>query len=169
MDRNRDTIQLKDVDLVSEGVNLPCHKLLLALHSPYFRTFFSSGFPESREKEIEMIFIKPKILKLVEVFINTGNFRVKKKDLKDVLDAFTFLLLEDKDGKLHKNIENFKMTGKELKKALKTGPKWLDEANLKQRMIEDYKFLNNLPNGNQSSRRKMKSCSVACKKLQFEM
>ena len=54
--------QFQDVELVSDGEIISCHKLILALHSEYFRTFFSmnmSSFEEVDRNRVEIMCIGP--------------------------------------------------------------------------------------------------------------
>lgn len=48
----RETEHLTDVVLVAEGVSFPCHRVVLAAFSPYFRVMFTCGLRECSNKEI---------------------------------------------------------------------------------------------------------------------
>ena len=52
---NRKMEELKDVELVSEGIAISFNKLILAIHSRYFRVLFSmDGFKEMDRNKIEI-------------------------------------------------------------------------------------------------------------------
>lgn len=48
----RETEHLTDVVLVAEGVSFPCHRVVLAAFSPYFRVMFTCGLRECSNREI---------------------------------------------------------------------------------------------------------------------
>ena len=63
--------KFKDVELISDGVTIPCHKLILALHSQYFRTLFLSSIPELDSNQIKIMSFSPQTLNGVKTFIYT--------------------------------------------------------------------------------------------------
>jgi len=98
---------LTDVLLISEDVSLPCHKLILSLQSPYFRTLFSSsGFMESGQDTITMSHIRPELLETIVTYIYTGHIIITKDAAVDILEAVTCLQIEDQERKLIKEISN---------------------------------------------------------------
>ena len=78
--------KLTDVFLESGDVSLPCHKLLLSLHSSYFKTMFqSSGFLESHQSRIALNHIKPHILQSLVSFIYTGSIDILPETAVEIL------------------------------------------------------------------------------------
>ena len=78
--------KLTDVVLVSGDLSVPCHKLILSLHSSYFDTLFkSSGFIESHQSRIALNHIQPHILQSLISFIYTGNLHVLPETAVDIL------------------------------------------------------------------------------------
>ncbi|CAM5075396.1 unnamed protein product, partial [Natator depressus] len=51
-----------DATLVVEGRRFPCHRVLLASVSPYFRVMFTSSFKESQDGEVLLKAIAPSII-----------------------------------------------------------------------------------------------------------
>ena len=51
-DKKMEESKFKDVELISDGVTIPCHKLILALHSQYFRTLFSKPQLDSNQLKL---------------------------------------------------------------------------------------------------------------------
>ena len=101
MEKFRQERYMTDVELVSEDVSLPCHKLVLSLHSHYFKTLFSSsGFAESGQEQIPMSHISPSLLELIVKFIYTGNITVTRETAVDILEVVTCLQIEDKEDNL---------------------------------------------------------------------
>ena len=94
--------QLCDVELISDGFKIPCHKLLLALHSEYFRKFFACSINSFQEesKKIEIMSIGPSTLYSIKTFLYTGEVNLTRKTLRKFLEAFTFFMIYDGYGKL---------------------------------------------------------------------
>ena len=93
----------EDFEIISEGVATSFHKLILALHSSFFRTLFSiTGFQERDQNFIKTSSFKPKIINIMKNFIYTGriNIYLARKTIRNVLEAFTFYMIEDMFGKL---------------------------------------------------------------------
>ena len=107
-DKKMEESKFKDVELISDGVTIPCHKLILALHSQYFRTLFSvDSIPELDSNQIKIMSFSPKTLNAVKTFIYTGNVKVTRKTIKNMLEAFTFFIISDGFGKLGHAIRPF--------------------------------------------------------------
>ena len=89
METFRTEEKMTDVLLVSgagDTLQLPCHKLILSLHSSYFRTLFkSSGFVESNQSRIALNHIKPQILQSLISFIYTGSIDILPETAVDIL------------------------------------------------------------------------------------
>ena len=98
----------EDVEIISEGVATSFHKLILALHSSYFRTLFSNtSFQEKDQNVIKTSSFKPKIIKTIKIFFYTGRINVTRKTIRNVLEAFTFYMIEDMFGKLEDAMMTF--------------------------------------------------------------
>jgi len=96
LDQYRKDKLLTDVVLKSSTTSLHCHKLLLSLHSPYFRTLFhSTGFVESNKNTIEMTHIKPDLLEAVIVFLYTGRIDIVKECAVELLEVISILQLDE--------------------------------------------------------------------------
>ena len=98
---------MTDVQLISEDTTLSCHKLILSLHSPYFRTMFSSsGFTESGQDQITMHHIRSDLLEIIVTYIYTGHIIITRDLAVDILETVTCLQIEDQEQKLMKEICN---------------------------------------------------------------
>ena len=100
--------QFQDVELVSDGEIIPCHKLILALNSQYFRTLFMSSFQE--EDSIEIMSFGPQTMKTIKKFIYTGELEVEREnreEISEALEAFNFFVISDESGKLEDRIFPF--------------------------------------------------------------
>ena len=99
--RKMEQVKFQDVELVSEGVTIPFHKLILAIHSRYFRVIFSmNGFQEMDRTKVEITSISPKTINSIKTFLYSGEVKVTRKNIKKLLEAFTFLMINDGYGKL---------------------------------------------------------------------
>lgn len=54
MESLKDDTNLADVDIIINNRIFHCHKTILAAMSPYFRTMFTGGMMESRQKRINL-------------------------------------------------------------------------------------------------------------------
>ena len=103
--------QFQDVELVSNGETISCHKLILALHSEYFRTFFSknmSSFEEVDRNRVEIVCNGPNTMKTLEKFLYTGEIEeVTRDDRISLLEAFTFFMISDEFGILEDRIKPY--------------------------------------------------------------
>ena len=100
--------QFQDVELVSDGEIIPCHKLILALNSQYFRTLFMSSFQE--EDSIEIMSFGPQTMKTIKEFIYSGELEVERENREEILEAleaFNFFVISDESGKLEDMIFPF--------------------------------------------------------------
>jgi len=89
---------LTDVVIKSSSTSIPCHKLLLSLYSPYFRTLFqSTGFIESGQNTIELTHIKPELLKDIICFMYSGRLELKNdcENVADILEVASMLQLHE--------------------------------------------------------------------------
>ncbi|KAL8566239.1 hypothetical protein ACOMHN_046740 [Nucella lapillus] len=62
-----------DLTISIDDHRFPCHKVVLAAGSVYFRTMFASGMEESRKEVIEIKQIEPPVFEQVLRFIYTGR------------------------------------------------------------------------------------------------
>ena len=103
--------QFQDVELVSDGKIISCHKLILALHSEYFRTFFSknmSSFEEVDRNCVEIVCKGPNTMKRIKEFLYTGEIEeVTRDDGISLLEAFTFFMISDEFGILEDLIKPY--------------------------------------------------------------
>ena len=130
--RKMEQVKFQDVELVSEGVTIPFHKLILAIHSRYFRVLFSmNGFQEVDRNKIEITsIISPTTLNSIKTFLYSGEVKVTRKNIKKLLEAFTFFMINDGYGKLDNAMRRI------------TGDIKLDEY--EERLWMDYYVLNSL-------------------------
>ncbi|KYO35871.1 hypothetical protein Y1Q_0017350 [Alligator mississippiensis] len=83
--------QLCDVTLVAEGKHFPCHRMLLASVSLYFRSMFTSNFRESRDGEIVLQSVAPSTLESVLNYLYTGEISLSSETAEDLFVAASWL------------------------------------------------------------------------------
>lgn len=68
--------EFSDVTINVDGNHFPCHKVILAAGSPYFKSMFSSGMEECRKKVINIKQIDAVVFELILKFVYTGNVHI---------------------------------------------------------------------------------------------
>lgn len=89
--------QITDMTLVAEGQSLPCHKVVLASGSPYFKDAFLEANAKSEDlnnDSLELKDLKFDALKTVVEYIYSGSLLVSLDDAMDVLTVCDKLELE---------------------------------------------------------------------------
>ncbi|XP_046578549.1 uncharacterized protein LOC124286248 [Haliotis rubra] len=83
-----------DVTIKIDDDMFQCHKVVLAMTSPYFDAMFTSGFEETDNKVIEVQSISPDTFRNVLEHIYRRNAAVNTSNVLDVLHASSMFLLE---------------------------------------------------------------------------
>ncbi len=86
--------KLTDLMLMAEGQSIPCHKILLAGASEYFRTKFTSETNTLENQLLEIEDLSCQTLKLIVSYLYTGNINVTVDNAKDILPACKTLKLQ---------------------------------------------------------------------------
>ncbi|XP_035677880.1 kelch-like protein 24 [Branchiostoma floridae] len=84
--RQRKTGEFLDVVIEVEGREFPCHRAMLA-STPYFKTMLSSNFAESSSKVVQLHGTDSSSFSKILDFIYTGEIRIGKEDVQDVLQT----------------------------------------------------------------------------------
>ncbi|ELU00706.1 hypothetical protein CAPTEDRAFT_38610, partial [Capitella teleta] len=87
--------ELVDVVLIFDELRLPCHKVVLAANSDYFRRMFLAGLRESQSDEITMNGIDADTGRLLVKYLYSGEIPINEENAQDVLSASHMLLLHD--------------------------------------------------------------------------
>ncbi|MGH0175411.1 UNVERIFIED_CONTAM: hypothetical protein FKN15_070082 [Acipenser sinensis] len=86
---------LIDVVLIVEGTEFPCHKMVLATCSSYFRAMFMSGLSESKQTHIHMRNVDPVTLQIIITYAYTGNLAINDSTVEPLYETACFLQVED--------------------------------------------------------------------------
>uniref|UniRef100_A0A8C7HH32 Kelch repeat and BTB domain containing 2 n=1 Tax=Oncorhynchus kisutch TaxID=8019 RepID=A0A8C7HH32_ONCKI len=86
---------LTDVVLLVEGNEFPCHKMVLATCSSYFRAMFMSGLSESKQSHVHLRNVNPATLQMIITYAYTGNLAVNDNTVEPLYETACFLQVED--------------------------------------------------------------------------
>ncbi|KTF76017.1 hypothetical protein cypCar_00047727 [Cyprinus carpio] len=73
-----------DCVLKIKDKEFPCHRLVLAACSSYFRAFFKSGVEESKQKEIVLEDVEPGVMGMILKYLYTSNINVTEQNVQDI-------------------------------------------------------------------------------------
>lgn len=76
-----------DVHIYVEGVEFPCHKVILCAASSYFKAMFSCDLKESRHGKVYIENISPWTMKRLLDFIYTGKIEINYENVIDLFNA----------------------------------------------------------------------------------
>ncbi|XP_055235860.1 kelch-like protein 30 isoform X2 [Gorilla gorilla gorilla] len=80
--RLRSQPKLADVTLLVGGRELPCHRGLLALSSPYFHAMFAGDFAESFSARVELRDVEPAVVGQLVDFVYTGRLTITQGNVE---------------------------------------------------------------------------------------
>ncbi|XP_066285735.1 kelch-like protein 24a [Branchiostoma lanceolatum] len=83
--------QLVDVTLCAEGKEIPCHRVVLATCSDYFRSMFSVGLSESKKDKIEMGGVSAEALQQLVDYAYTSKVKVTEENIRPLFEAADML------------------------------------------------------------------------------
>ncbi|CAH1262607.1 KLHL24 [Branchiostoma lanceolatum] len=82
---------LVDVTLCAEGMEIPCHRLVLSACTDYFRAMFRGGHPESRKDKIEMLGVNGEALESLVTYAYTSNINITMDNVQPLFEAANML------------------------------------------------------------------------------
>uniref|UniRef100_A0A8C5QYN9 Kelch-like protein 40 n=1 Tax=Leptobrachium leishanense TaxID=445787 RepID=A0A8C5QYN9_9ANUR len=80
-----------DCILKIKGKEFPCHRLVLAACSPYFRAMFLSDLEESKQKEIELEDVDPEVMGKILHYIYTSEIEISEASVQDIFSVANML------------------------------------------------------------------------------
>ncbi|KAG5849903.1 hypothetical protein ANANG_G00076620 [Anguilla anguilla] len=86
---------LTDVVLLVEDSEFPCHKMVLATCSSYFRAMFMSGLSESKQTHVHLRNVDPATLQIIITYAYTGNLAISDSTVEPLYETACFLQVED--------------------------------------------------------------------------
>uniref|UniRef100_A0A8C4QMH2 BTB domain-containing protein n=1 Tax=Eptatretus burgeri TaxID=7764 RepID=A0A8C4QMH2_EPTBU len=85
---------LTDVVLKANGCEFPCHRVVLAASSPYFRAMFEYQMQESQENYIEINDVNAGALELLLNFVYTGRIQISVENVQSLLETSSLFQLQ---------------------------------------------------------------------------
>ncbi|XP_019640200.1 PREDICTED: kelch-like protein 12 [Branchiostoma belcheri] len=85
---------LQDVVLEVEGRRFPCHRLVMAAASPYFRAMFTSDMAESRQKTVVLQGLDADMFEEILSYIYSGTLHVSLDRVQPLYQAADLLQLD---------------------------------------------------------------------------
>ncbi|KAF4076831.1 hypothetical protein AMELA_G00219570 [Ameiurus melas] len=73
-------LKIKDQDF-------PCHKLVLAASSPYFKAMFLSDLEESKKREVVLKDVDPDIMRMILRYLYTCDINLTEQNVQDIFMA----------------------------------------------------------------------------------
>ncbi|XP_063062606.1 kelch repeat and BTB domain-containing protein 2 [Engraulis encrasicolus] len=86
---------LTDITLLVEDNEFPCHKMVLATCSSYFRAMFMSGLSESKQTHVHLRNVDPGTLQTIITYAYTGNLAINDSTVEPLYETACFLQVED--------------------------------------------------------------------------
>ncbi|XP_066201985.1 kelch-like protein 30 [Saccopteryx leptura] len=91
LQRLRSQPKLADVTLLVDGRELPCHRGLLALSSPYFHAMFAGDFAESFSARVELWDVEAAVVGQLVDFVYTGRLTITQANVEALTRTATRL------------------------------------------------------------------------------
>ncbi|XP_078521437.1 kelch-like protein 40 [Lissotriton helveticus] len=76
-----------DCVLKIKDKEFPCHRLVLAACSPYFRTMFLSDAEESKKREINLEDVEPEVMGKILHYIYTSEIDITEQNVQDIFSV----------------------------------------------------------------------------------
>ena len=80
-----------DVTLCVDGVEFPCHKIVLSSFSSYFKAMFSGDMAESKQNKVSINGVEPEMIGLLVDYAYTSETLVTKSNVQSLLSAANLL------------------------------------------------------------------------------
>ena len=82
---------LTDFSLNTGGKTIECHRVILAANSPVLKAMLKSKMKEASQNQMDLDNIFPQVLDIVVRYMYTGEARIPREALKDVIAAADYL------------------------------------------------------------------------------
>ena len=85
--------EYNDVTLLSDDMQIRCHRNVLAVASKYFKAMFRSGVEESTSPTVQLT-MAPEILSTIVQYIYTGEIKLTIDNVESLVKACDVLQLD---------------------------------------------------------------------------
>uniref|UniRef100_A0A8B9M4C9 Kelch repeat and BTB domain containing 12 n=1 Tax=Accipiter nisus TaxID=211598 RepID=A0A8B9M4C9_9AVES len=93
--RMKESTEIIDVVLVAEGEKFPCHKVVLAAFSPYFKAMFTCGLAECTQREVVLYDISAESVSVILDYMYSADLHLTNQNVQTVALAAYFMQMED--------------------------------------------------------------------------
>ncbi|XP_062924503.1 kelch repeat and BTB domain-containing protein 12 [Mobula hypostoma] len=94
INRMKDADELTDVVLVTQGSRFPCHRVLLATFSPYFKAMFTCGLAECGQREVTLHDVQPESVATILNYMYSSDLCLTNSNVQGVATMAYFLQME---------------------------------------------------------------------------
>ncbi|KGL84578.1 Kelch repeat and BTB domain-containing protein 12, partial [Tinamus guttatus] len=96
--RMKESAEIIDVVLVAEGEKFPCHRVVLAAFSPYFRAMFTCGLAECTQREVVLHDTSAESVSVILGYMYSAELLLTSQNVQTVAVAAYFMQMEDVFG-----------------------------------------------------------------------
>uniref|UniRef100_A0A8C0VQ46 Kelch repeat and BTB domain containing 12 n=1 Tax=Cyanistes caeruleus TaxID=156563 RepID=A0A8C0VQ46_CYACU len=93
--RMKESTQIIDVVLVAEGEKFPCHKVVLAAFSAYFKAMFTCGLAECVQREVVLHDVSAESVSVILHYMYSAELRLTNHNVQTVALAAYFMQMEE--------------------------------------------------------------------------
>ncbi|XP_066264892.1 kelch-like protein 21 [Branchiostoma lanceolatum] len=86
--------QLVDVSLCVSGLEISCHRNVLAACSEYFRAMFCNGHRESKERKITIQEVNSNVMQLLVDYAYTSKVTITENNAVELLEGANFFQIQ---------------------------------------------------------------------------
>ncbi|XP_048212316.1 kelch repeat and BTB domain-containing protein 12 isoform X3 [Perognathus longimembris pacificus] len=91
----REFAEMIDVILIAEGEKFPCHRLVLAAFSPYFKAMFTCGLLECTQREVLLHDITAESVSVILNYMYSAALEINNTNVQTVAMAAYFMQMEE--------------------------------------------------------------------------
>ncbi|XP_053325557.1 kelch repeat and BTB domain-containing protein 12 [Spea bombifrons] len=95
INRMREAVELVDIVLVVEGKKFPCHRLVLASFSPYFKAMFTCGLVECDQTEVALYDVTAESVSIILEYMYSAELSICNLTVQGVATAAFFMQMDD--------------------------------------------------------------------------
>ncbi|XP_047599007.1 kelch repeat and BTB domain-containing protein 12 isoform X2 [Lutra lutra] len=91
----KELAEMIDVVLIAEGEKFPCHRLVLAAFSPYFKAMFTCGLLECTQREVILYDITAESVSVILNYMYNAALEISNTNVQTVAMAAYFMQMEE--------------------------------------------------------------------------
>lgn len=91
----KELAEMVDVVLIAEGEKFPCHRLVLAAFSPYFKAMFTCGLLECTQREVILYDITAESVSVILNYMYSATLEINNANVQTVAMAAYFMQMEE--------------------------------------------------------------------------